>query len=81
MTSYRCPHCGYKVYRTEVGYYEQDDYTVKDDDGLSTRNGWFEHKEYVYALERGKLTAYCAEKAECAFATRGKFIDVNSINK
>lgn len=52
MASYHCPHCGYTVYRTEISYFEKEEYKVKEDDGTSTRIGWTEKKEYVYAIEK-----------------------------
>lgn len=81
MASYHCPHCGYTVYRTEISYFEKEEYKVKEDDGTSTRIGLTEKKEYVYAIEKGKLSTYCFEKVENAFSTSGEIINSSVLKK
>lgn len=56
-----CPKCEYSFYSSSVSYYEHEEYTVQEDDGPSSRSGWFRKTYNVFALDKGKITEICYE--------------------
>lgn len=56
-----CPKCEYSFYSSSVSYYENEEYTVQEDDGPGTWGGWTRKTYDVFALDKGKITEICYE--------------------
>lgn len=56
-----CPKCEYSFYSSIVSYYENEEYTVQEDDGPGTWVGWTRKTYDVFAFDKGKITEICYE--------------------